>query len=182
MSIAQIKNNFCPICLTDNFNGHYDQQFSQIEIFSCRHFTCKNCYQQMSRHTFSCPICRKEGNKYMLSFGSSSFSRWNTLSHWCRDFNMALSMNPDRKYESGFGKIYSDLKEEVVIYKKKYIQDKKKKKKLKIMNIKRKERSDSRSKAVCKLCTTPCTSMIQLNKHINSSNCKKKQRSLHLIL
>jgi len=130
----------------------------------------------MNRHTFSYPICRKEGNKYMLSVGSSSFSRWNTLSHWCRDFNMVLSMNPDRKYESGFGKIYSDLKEEFDIYKKKYIEYKKK---LKKMDLKRKERSDSRSKAVCKLCTTHCTSIVQLNKHINSRNCKKN-KSLYI--
>tara|TARA_B110000908_G_scaffold144993_1_gene174996 strand:+ start:1336 stop:1674 length:339 start_codon:yes stop_codon:yes gene_type:complete len=112
----------------------------------------------------------------MLSVGSSSFSRWNTLSHWCRDFNMVLSMNPDRKYESGFGKIYSDLKEEFDIYKKKYIEYKKK---LKKMDLKRKERSDSRSKAVCKLCTTHCTSIVQLNKHINSRNCKKN-KSLYI--
>ena len=40
MSIARIKNNFCPICLKDNFYGHFDHNKSQIEIFSCRHFTC----------------------------------------------------------------------------------------------------------------------------------------------
>ena len=180
MSIAQIKNNFCPICLKDNFYGHFDHNISQIEIFSCRHFTCKDCYQQMDHQNFSCPICRKEGDKYMLSFNSTRFSRWNTLSHWCRDFSIALSMNPDRQFESGFGKIYSDLKKEFIIYKKKYLEDKKRKKKIKKLEIMRKERADSRSKAVCKLCNTQCTSIVQLNKHINSRNCKKKQKLMFL--
>tara|TARA_B110000977_G_C11084304_1_gene494043 strand:- start:1704 stop:2252 length:549 start_codon:yes stop_codon:yes gene_type:complete len=180
MSLAKIKNNYCPICFEDNLYGHFDHNKSQIEIFSCRHYTCKNCYQQMNRSSFSCPICRKEGNKYMISFGSSNFSRWNTLSHWCRDFSMALSMNPDRKFESGFGKIYSDLKEEYTLLKNEFIKNKKKKKKIKKQLLKKEERTNSRLKAVCKLCNTQCTSMLQLKKHINSNNCKKKQRSVYL--
>ena len=63
-------------------------------------------------------------------------------------------MNPDRQFESGFGKIYSDLKKEFIIYKKKYIEDKKRKKEEnKKVGDYEKERADSRSKSVCKLAT-----------------------------
>ena len=49
-----------------------------------------------------------------------------------------------------------------------------------MFKIKKQQKDISRQNAICRLCNTKCTSIVQLKKHINSSNCKKKQRKLSL--
>ena len=167
MSLVQLKNNLCPVCYKDNLYCHYNSNKSNVEVFECGHFTCKECFLKI-KLDFKCPICRHCGGEFK------------TLTDWCRGYQIALVKNPDRIYTSGFGKILGDLKDMYLFARENYLKKKAKKKKERLLEIKKQQKNISRQNAVCSLCNTKCTSIVQLKKHINSSNCKKKQRKLSL--
>ena len=78
--------NECPICMVD----YKENEITKIT--SCGHIFHTECIDRWikKKKAYNCPICRKEGAKHILSFNSTKFGRWNTLSDWCNDFNMAV--------------------------------------------------------------------------------------------
>ena len=174
--IIKITNNSCPICLDNKLECNSNPRLSKVEVFICGHGVCIDCYPKMNLDAFKCPICRNGGQKYLLSFGSSNTSQWNTLYEWYIGFETALLMHPKRKFNTGFGKIYSDLKDQDKIYKKLKKENIKKAQKLKKKKELHTKRKIERDNAQCDKCGTMCTSFAQLNLHKKGSKCKKLQR------
>ena len=178
MSLIKLFNNECPICFTKNLNWHYNANLSEVDVFKCNHFTCKNCYQKL-KYDFNCPICRAEGQFYLKTFGVINEKPWNTLDEWKNDFSSFLphSINCDinRIPKSSFGVVYSNL----MLLAQNYIKNKKMKKlenkKLAEKKEKRKAKALDKQNTVCSKCGTQCTSTIQLRKHINRAKCIKLQ-------
>lgn len=179
MSLIQLFNNKCSVCFEENLKWHYNSQMSQVEVFKCNHFTCKNCYQKM-KSSFRCPMCRAPGQKYLQTFGVVADKPWNTLDEWKKTFHNFLphSLNCDvsKIPKSLFGLIYGDLMQKAQNYSIQKRKDKKKKIKIAEQNTKRKRKADDRKNAVCPKCNTQCTSSYQMNRHINSNRCIKLQR------
>ena len=175
-TIIQIKGNVCPICYSTELYWSPNFRKSQVEIFVCKHFTCKSCYQKLNIDEFKCPICRCEGSIYKDTFASIEIKKWNTLEDWYYHWEKYMTINQAGLKKSKFGKIYFDLIEDAKTYIKKRKEEKKKyileKRKDELIKRKKIEKENS----ICKLCQTKCTSLIQLKKHVNSKNCLKKQR------
>jgi hypothetical protein len=179
-SIVNFKCNECPICFKQNLLWHPKPKKSQIEVFICKHFTCKDCFDKLNESTFSCPVCRNEGQQYKDSFSSSDVKKWVTISQWYYHWEKYMDWNQEGLRRSNYGKIYFGLIDDI----KKFISEEKERKKKELVeerrNQLRQKRLEERENSICKLCQTKCTSLIQLKKHINSKNCLKKQRSNNL--
>ena len=175
-TLVNIKCNKCPNCFKQNLCWHPNPKKSQIEVFTCKHFTCKECFNKFDLSTFSCPICGDEGQQYKDTFSSTDIKKWITISQWYYHWEKYMDWNQEGLRRSNCGEIYFGLIDDI----KKYISDeKKKKKKALIQKRKDKEkhkRTKERKNSICKLCQTRCTSLIQLKKHTNGKNCLKKQK------
>ena len=177
-SLIKIKGNICSICYTQELYWSSNPKKSQVEVFICRHFICKDCYKKLNKKKFKCPICRCKGNFYKETFSSIEIKKWNTLSDWYYHWEDFIKINPSGLKRSQFGKIYfgliGDIKDYIYIKKeekmKKLIEKKKK-----LVRLNKKAEKDI---SICKLCQTKCTSLIQLKRHTNSRNCLKKQKKL----
>ena len=68
--MIHVKDNQCPICLTDNLCWNLDIQKSDMQMFKCGHGTCKSCYTKWktSKTEFTCPTCREIGQSYSNGF------------------------------------------------------------------------------------------------------------------
>jgi hypothetical protein len=55
-SLVQIKNNQCPFCMANKLRWHYKPRKSSLEVFSCGHFVCKDCYNPYQN---ICTICNQ---------------------------------------------------------------------------------------------------------------------------
>ena len=181
MSLIQLFRNQCPVCFEENLSWHYNAKKSQLDVFKCRHYTCKECYLKM-QDRFSCPICRSKGQKYLRTFGVVADRPWNTLDEWRLAFQGYIpdNINCDagKIPKSSFGIIYADLikkAQQYVITKRKLQQEKIK---LEKFNSRKKARALDRKNAVCSKCHTQCTSTTQLIKHMNGSKCIKIQKKV----
>ena len=176
MCIVQLYENECPICYTSELQWHQIMNKSQIAVFKCNHFTCKNCYEKI-KNNFKCPICRIEGQKHLTSFCKISDTTWNTLEDWMKEFHIVVSESLNANLSiipnSSFGIIYINMikkKREYIIQMRqnKMIEDIKNKK---ILNKKKKEYE--KNIAICSKCGTTCNSLYQLKKHENNYKCIK---------
>lgn len=181
MSLIQLFGNQCPICFKEDLNWHYDFGKTNVEVFKCLHYTCKDCYQKIKQN-FSCPICRTKGQKYLQTFGVIADNPWNTLDEWKEDFNSYIpnniNCNVNRIPKSTFGIIYADLIKKA----QQYIVNKRKLKQEKIelekFIAKKKAKEIDRKNAICPKCKTQCTSTVQLIRHMNGSKCIKIQKKV----
>lgn len=181
MAFIQLVGNTCPICYKENLKWHYNSRLSQVDIFKCQHFTCKDCYQKI-KYNFCCPLCREEGQYYLQTFSIVSSTPWNTLDEWKSDFINFLpnSLNSDisRIPKSKFGKIYSKLLQDAYNYTLIVKEKKEARTKLLIKERKKELREKDREKAVCSKCGTHCTSVFQLEKHMRGTRCIKLQKKI----
>ena len=44
------KSNTCPICYHNNLEWFLNHNNSDVEVFSCKHFTCKICYTNIKNN------------------------------------------------------------------------------------------------------------------------------------
>lgn len=178
MSLIQLSDNMCPICFDEDLKWHYNAQKSQVEVFKCNHFTCKDCYQKMKRD-FCCPLCRTEGQYYIKTIGVVADKPWNTLDEWKIHFHIylphTLNCNVSKIPRSSFGLVYRGLIQKAQDHTFQKQKDNKRKAKITEQNAKSKKKADNRKNAVCK-CGTHCTSILQMKKHMNSNKCIKLQR------
>ena len=155
--INATKSNTCPICFEGNLYWHPNPVKSSVEVFQCRHFTCKQCYHSIM-NDFKCPCCRSESISVKYGFINTQIekNKWNTLSDWINEFSIyfSTSQNWDRWV---FGKIYLDMINE--------------KKKNKLGQNKIVEKKSKSGVVICS-CGKSCNSNSQLLKHKIAKNCK----------
>jgi hypothetical protein len=106
--MIHVKDNQCPICLTDNLCCNLDIQKSDMQMFKCGHGTCKSCYTKWktSKTEFTCPTCREIGQSYSNGFGLESSEKWDTFAEWYNHWEVFIkagSANNIIKHSS-FGK------------------------------------------------------------------------------
>jgi len=94
-SIIKIKSNTCPICYKENLVWHPLPKSSQVEVFVCKHFTCKECYHRFEQNKFCCPICRDGGQLYRDSFSSLEVKKWLTISDWYYQWEEYMKINQE---------------------------------------------------------------------------------------
>ena len=130
-SVVNFKSNECPICFKPNLFWHPNPKKSQIEVFICKHFTCKDCFDKLNETSFSCPVCRNKGQQYRDSFSSPDIRKWHTISQWYYHWEKYMDWNQENLRKSNYGKIYFGLINDI----KKFISEEKERKKKEFLNF-----------------------------------------------
>ena len=98
MSLINIENNTCSVCLTENLSWNLHYSKTQMEMFKCGHGTCKECYRKMqqknirkNRH-FSCPRCGGHEQLHKISFitNTTNIGKWTTFAEWYSEFEIYI--------------------------------------------------------------------------------------------
>tara|TARA_B100000902_G_C27061029_1_gene789125 strand:+ start:155 stop:772 length:618 start_codon:yes stop_codon:yes gene_type:complete len=186
--------NTCGICYNEaNFSTSIPQKkhatLPNMELFCCGHGMCENCYDSMMEKTkkFNCPFCRKQGLTianfdYAISLSlqargclalnerlPSPIKITNTLTEYLEEWDDKTYL----LYSSN--NLYILLVKQIILDKKNKIKKLAEYKRMNDLIIKKdkikKQRADSREKAVCKICgKNTFTSMKQLEIHINAKH------------
>lgn len=146
--------NECEICGEDayyskNISNRKHKSLPTMSLFGCGHGMCETCVTKMENISgYKCPFCRNEGSVILRNFGSNEIKgQLNTfddfLQEW-RDY-LCRAMNSSHPFAILHKQIVSD-------YQKKRRVEKKKRALLKMRQEKKMSRTDSRKKAVCKIC------------------------------
>ena len=97
MSLINIKNNICPICLTENLLWNINYSKTQMEMFKCGHGTCKTCLKKLQQENrqenrgFSCPLCRGDEQQHTIGFFTERTQKWTTFSEWYNDYEIYIT-------------------------------------------------------------------------------------------
>ena len=177
-SLIKNKSNNCCICYKENLYWSPNPKKSQVEVFICKHFVCKDCYKNFNRESFSCPVCRSTGQLYRNSLSSKEINRWNTISEWYYHWEDYMSWNKEGLKRSSFGKIYFQLIDKIEEYLVNKKNEKLKRNKVRIKLKEAQRKKEEKQISICDLCKTKCTSLKQLSIHYKSKNCYKRAKKL----
>ena len=106
--MIHIKNNECPICMTEDLDWHIDIHRSDMHLFKCGHGTCKSCFNSLRSTTvgFCCPLCRDSGQQHYLNFQSNKRGMWLTFAEWYSEYDIFIKAGSANSvvHNSSFGK------------------------------------------------------------------------------
>ena len=113
MSLIQILDNQCPICLNDGLKWHLNIDHSDVYMFGCGHGCCKDCFTKLkSKEAFICPCCRENGVHFTVSFLGGQKHKWVTFDEWYNEFEIFIKNGQAKNIikNSPFGKQLLRLK------------------------------------------------------------------------
>ena len=121
--MIHIKDNQCPICLTEELKWNIDICKSDMQMFKCGHGTCKTCYTNLikTQEEFSCPCCRGREQLHMVAFCSQEKGKWTTFAEWFNEYEIFIKSGSANNIvqNTNFGKQLLRLMKEARINNKK---------------------------------------------------------------
>jgi hypothetical protein len=106
--MIHIKNNECPICMTEDLDWNINIHRSDMHLFKCGHGTCKSCFNSLRSTTvgFCCPLCRDSGQQHYLNFQSNKQGMWLTFAEWYSEYEIFIKAGAANNvvHNSSFGK------------------------------------------------------------------------------